>query len=195
MNDILNFDDEWFDDKHFSIIQDWVEKHYNEFMQSEYFSNLDEISKENSRFILNVFFDYCYSYFLISPDNIRTDMMEEIMLDLFPRKVSADKETFETFEPTMISFLLWCQERGLISNVGDICNIIKLLSTKMIERSQDSSAWGVAKSFFYGGSPTMDSENLDIKNLLPIRRDTPKIGRNDPCSCGSGKKYKKCCGG
>lgn len=22
----------------------------------------------------------------------------------------------------------------------------------------------------------------------------PKIGRNDPCSCGSGKKYKKCCG-
>ena len=25
-------------------------------------------------------------------------------------------------------------------------------------------------------------------------RETPKIGRNDPCSCGSGKKYKKCCG-
>ena len=24
-------------------------------------------------------------------------------------------------------------------------------------------------------------------------RDAPKIGRNDPCSCGSGKKYKKCC--
>jgi len=22
----------------------------------------------------------------------------------------------------------------------------------------------------------------------------PKIGRNDPCSCGSGKKYKNCCG-
>jgi len=28
----------------------------------------------------------------------------------------------------------------------------------------------------------------------PIRRDTPKVGRNDPCPCGSGKKYKKCCG-
>ena len=26
------------------------------------------------------------------------------------------------------------------------------------------------------------------------RRETPKIGRNDPCPCGSGKKYKKCCG-
>ncbi len=28
----------------------------------------------------------------------------------------------------------------------------------------------------------------------PIRREEPKIGRNDPCPCGSGKKYKKCCG-
>ncbi len=29
----------------------------------------------------------------------------------------------------------------------------------------------------------------------PIRRDQPKVGRNDPCPCGSGKKYKKCHGG
>jgi SEC-C motif-containing protein len=28
----------------------------------------------------------------------------------------------------------------------------------------------------------------------PFHRDQPKIGRNDPCPCGSGKKYKKCCG-
>jgi preprotein translocase subunit SecA len=27
-----------------------------------------------------------------------------------------------------------------------------------------------------------------------VRRDNPKVGRNDPCVCGSGKKYKKCCG-
>jgi SEC-C motif-containing protein len=28
----------------------------------------------------------------------------------------------------------------------------------------------------------------------PVRHQTTKVGRNDPCSCGSGKKYKKCCG-
>ncbi len=27
-----------------------------------------------------------------------------------------------------------------------------------------------------------------------VRREDPKVGRNDPCPCGSGKKYKKCCG-
>jgi len=29
----------------------------------------------------------------------------------------------------------------------------------------------------------------------PIKRETPKLGRNDPCPCGSGKKFKQCCGG
>jgi preprotein translocase subunit SecA len=28
----------------------------------------------------------------------------------------------------------------------------------------------------------------------PVRHKGPRIGRNDPCTCGSGKKYKKCCG-
>ncbi len=28
----------------------------------------------------------------------------------------------------------------------------------------------------------------------PVRRERPKVGRNDPCPCGSGKKYKKCHG-
>jgi preprotein translocase subunit SecA len=28
----------------------------------------------------------------------------------------------------------------------------------------------------------------------PVRREGKKVGRNDPCPCGSGKKYKKCCG-
>lgn len=27
-----------------------------------------------------------------------------------------------------------------------------------------------------------------------LRRETPKVGRNDPCPCGSGKKFKQCCG-
>ncbi len=28
----------------------------------------------------------------------------------------------------------------------------------------------------------------------PVVRQEPKVGRNDPCPCGSGKKYKRCCG-
>lgn len=39
--------------------------------------------------------------------------------------------------------------------------------------------------YFYDGSAVKPA---------PFKHDTPQIGRNDPCSCGSGKKFKKCCG-
>lgn len=37
---------------------------------------------------------------------------------------------------------------------------------------------------------------LDAKGIQvgTYRRPDPKVGRNDPCPCGSGKKFKKCCG-
>ena len=38
-----------------------------------------------------------------------------------------------------------------------------------------------------------DAEQADQKPAT-YKRDTPKVGRNDPCPCGSGKKYKQCCG-
>jgi len=34
---------------------------------------------------------------------------------------------------------------------------------------------------------------FNAASLDPVKRDGPKIGRNDPCTCGSGKKFKKCC--
>jgi SEC-C motif domain protein len=46
-------------------------------------------------------------------------------------------------------------------------------------RKQDG-AW-----YFWDGNPV---------KMKPFVRQGVKLGRNDPCSCGSGKKYKKCCG-
>jgi hypothetical protein len=34
----------------------------------------------------------------------------------------------------------------------------------------------------------------DHEPLAPYRRAAPKLGRNDPCFCGSGRKFKKCHG-
>jgi len=36
-------------------------------------------------------------------------------------------------------------------------------------------------------------EGAPPPKIMPVRRG-PKVGRNDPCPCGSGKKFKKCCG-
>lgn len=40
-----------------------------------------------------------------------------------------------------------------------------------------------------------EAHGQDTAVAIEPRRSTPKIGRNEPCPCGSGKKYKKCCGG
>jgi SEC-C motif len=56
-------------------------------------------------------------------------------------------------------------------------------------------------------SPVDDEDDLDeevdflerngsssnVQKPLPPRRELAKVGRNDPCPCGSGKKYKFCC--
>ena len=45
-----------------------------------------------------------------------------------------------------------------------------------------------------GGRPRPARVGGDDAAVVTVRRDSPKVGRNDPCPCGSGKKYKKCCG-
>ncbi len=41
---------------------------------------------------------------------------------------------------------------------------------------------------------TAQANSNQPKNREPAKRDSSKVGRNDPCPCGSGKKYKNCCG-
>jgi preprotein translocase subunit SecA len=43
-------------------------------------------------------------------------------------------------------------------------------------------------------SVQMGGDGTGSREARTVRRGVPKVGRNDPCPCGSGKKYKKCCG-
>ena len=47
---------------------------------------------------------------------------------------------------------------------------------------------------FQGGAPTATAVPERDRKQETVRRTDAKVGRNDPCPCGSGKKYKKCCG-
>ena len=52
----------------------------------------------------------------------------------------------------------------------------------------------------FSAYPSMEDEKSSCGDTsccppkTPITRDAPKIGRNDPCVCGNGRKFKKCCG-
>ena len=53
---------------------------------------------------------------------------------------------------------------------------------EMLMKHEDVSA--------FGG----DGAEAAVQTATPVRRQTPKVGRNQPCPCGSGKKYKHCHG-
>jgi preprotein translocase subunit SecA len=58
---------------------------------------------------------------------------------------------------------------------------------------QETSAYGAAEKKPAQGSDIVSEAAAELAKPAPVRTG-PKVGRNDPCPCGSGKKYKQCCG-
>jgi SEC-C motif domain protein len=48
--------------------------------------------------------------------------------------------------------------------------------------------------YFVDGDAKLKVDGQEQVATTQYVREGPKVGRNDPCPCGSGKKYKKCCG-
>ena len=65
--------------------------------------------------------------------------------------------------------------------------------------AQASSPFGAIRGGSSGGRPGAGDPPRPARTggddvIRQVKRDEPKVGRNDPCPCGSGKKYKKCHG-
>jgi hypothetical protein len=89
----------------------------------------------------------------------------------------------------MSDFILFCQEKGVELNEGMMSDP----RTQKLQREWESTP----RAAFDGKTPAeMRSNNprLMPAKVETFRREEPRVGRNDPCPCGSGKKYKKCCG-
>ena len=84
------------------------------------------------------------------------------------------------------------------TNLAVFENMLSTLNSVAKTTGPESSEGGGFDQFSGsgGGSPApQQSEAPEIPEIaVPVVRDAPKVGRNDPCPCGSGKKYKKCCG-
>jgi preprotein translocase subunit SecA len=80
---------------------------------------------------------------------------------------------------------------------------VKIRSASEIDQAAESMNDDLAKLAdvqYQHAAPDQEVASLtgdpgDAIELIPAPvRTGPKIGRNDPCTCGSGKKYKNCCG-
>jgi hypothetical protein len=85
----------------------------------------------------------------------------------------------------MADFIVFCQEQGI-----DLSG--RSMDDPKTERLQKE--WlSTPRESFDGKTPAEMLSSVQ-KKVETFRREEPRVGRNDPCPCGSGKKFKKCCG-
>ena len=82
------------------------------------------------------------------------------------------------------------------SNLESFENMLALLSrtAKAVGPTDAPAAPQITTTVTTGGTSAAPAEQEIQLPKVTVRRDTPKVGRNDPCPCGSGKKYKNCHG-
>ena len=101
------------------------------------------------------------------------------------------REGFTLFEKTMESInasVLRTLFRGISSVVFEKVERKRPVVSNVVTRHDDFSTYSGGES--EDGSP----EGRKPVKIAPIRNADKKVGRNEPCPCGSGKKYKQCCG-
>jgi len=82
------------------------------------------------------------------------------------------------------------------SNLESFENMLALLSrtAKAVGPADPPAAPQISTTASAGGTSSAPPEQEIQLPKITIRRDVPKVGRNDPCPCGSGKKFKNCHG-
>lgn len=192
-------------------IKDRVSTWVDEFEESTEYSGLSAAEREESGFIIDVFAELMYNYFLETPEKWSAGALAECCLDLFPRKVLSGPEFYEAVEPVLTAFFAFLQRNGRITNAAELTRRLRKVAGDMIRRANQPDNWGLAKTVFVGA--LRDGVDLSDETALARyvekwneqgyprtagvegpRRVGRKVGRNEPCPCGSGKKYKKCCG-
>ncbi len=110
---------------------------------------------------------------------LMANIKNEVLHNLF--RSTSNLQAFETFLSTLPQFLL--REHAPSSPTAN-----GPTPGPALGRRPERSPAPVAAASGNG-----DGNELRL-DLAPIRREIPKVGRNEPCPCGSGKKFKNCCG-
>ncbi len=152
------------------------------------------------QFVLVQIFDQSWKDHLYAMDMLKSGIGLQAFAERDPR-VLYKKEGYQYFQEMMA---------GIRDKVTDLifrARVVGQAESRSNYREteavhEDAGSYGVAETRALpaeaadagqssGGGAVAQAEAVKSK---PIVRDEPKIGRNDPCPCGSGKKYKKCHG-
>jgi len=152
-----------------------------------------ETMREIERFIVLQVTDSKWREHLYNMDQLK----EGIGLRAYAQKdplIEYKKEGFELFQQMVVS-----SETEIVTNLFKV----HAVDTSQLTRRQRSSNLKELRPAFVMPQVGANAQNQqemyyntseEPAKVETYRREQPKVGRNDPCPCGSGKKYKKCCG-
>jgi preprotein translocase subunit SecA len=100
--------------------------------------------------------------------------------------VEYKKESFELFQAML--------DRIDTNTIRSLFNLQIVTEQPPETLRQRRAARRAAALTFTGPNQGATAAGEEASKTKTVTRDQPKIGRNEPCPCGSGKKYKKCCG-
>jgi preprotein translocase subunit SecA len=147
---------------------------------------------ELEQFVLINIFDTSWKDHLYAMDMLKAGIGLHAFAERDPR-ILYKKEGFRYFQEMLA---------GVRDKVTDLIMRARVVGPAPV-RSVYSEASAVHEGAVgYGVSETVGAEAAQQTSggaegettVKQIVRDAPKVGRNDPCPCGSGRKYKKCCG-
>ena len=141
-------------------------------------------------FVLRNAFDTKWKEHLANLDALKTGIGLRGYAQVDP-KLEYKREAYATFEE-------------MIRNIQDeVTDLVFRLELRRDDETVSQSVWADQQASHssldaYGTSQAQNQEatnrNMSREPVKPFQREIPKVGRNDPCPCGSGRKFKKCCG-
>ncbi|HEX8560175.1 MAG TPA: preprotein translocase subunit SecA [Pyrinomonadaceae bacterium] len=99
--------------------------------------------------------------------------------------VEYKKESFDMFQAML--------DRIDTATVRTLFNL-QVVAEQAPEQLQQRRQRRPSPMTFTGPNQTASAAGEEAARTKTVTRDQPKVGRNEPCPCGSGKKHKKCCG-
>jgi len=150
-----------------ATLENWV----GDYGESFAFSLLEAEVKEHVAAILSVFLDEVCKLDSSFPDDVRPGTFSTVLVDKMPYLKLASAA--RPLVPDVIAgFFEYCRDQGRLGDGDDWARQIRIIGQSYIKRLKPD-----------GG----------VRGVTHVKAG-PKIQRNDPCPCGSGRKYKKCCG-
>ncbi|SEN70612.1 SEC-C motif-containing protein [Mesobacillus persicus] len=155
----------------------------------------DEVVKEVKPYLLK---DESAIYATSIVENIKSDLAVQVLKDAYHQVEELDSQDVliealcHQFSVEALPEIKDHMENEYFSGLVDMEHTVYSYYTILGLEHPDLEKWrqaALGRELEFRGTSEESSEGVGS----PFRIDN-KVGRNDPCSCGSGKKYKKCCG-